>query len=170
MSNATLLACTMNNQNHDQTARSQLVEEPAGNEKVERVLRKVLRVVFATYAAFTGLFCVFGVLGVFQAPSVQISVSLLNTMIMTYASIMAFRSLRQGAAVALKYAALLFIFGFGGTAIYRLIFISGSSVIVDLSNFLIFGFPVALTFYCSQLSRKPDEPLQPVAREDTRSG
>jgi hypothetical protein len=163
----------MNNQNHDQSPRSKLVEEPAGTEKVERVLRKVLRVVFATYAAFTGLFCVFGVLGMLQAPSAQLAVSLLNTMLMACASIMAFSSMKQSAAAALKYAALLFLFGFGGTAIYRLIFISGSSVIVDVSNFLIFVFPVALTFYCSQLSpqcQAPDEPSQSIAREDARSG
>jgi hypothetical protein len=164
----------METQNSYQLPRTELVvEKPSRNEKIERILRRLLRFVYATYACFTVLFCLFGLFGLLQQPGAKSSVSMLNSALMAYSSVMAFRSMKQSPAAALRYAVLLLIVGFGTTAIYRAAFVTGSPASVDLSNLLIFGIPAALTFYCSRLAlrfQEPNNPLQPVAREDTRSG
>jgi hypothetical protein len=151
----------MEDQNLIQPPKSDLLVEQDGHVgKLEVLLQKLLRFVYGVYSFFTIIFCLFGVIGLVQALSMKSAVSMLNAVLMAYSSIMAFKSLKHSAIKAFKYAALLLVVGFGTTAIFRIIFVSGAVGSVDLSNFLLFCLPAALTFYCLKLEQRRQKPNQ----------
>ena len=124
--------------------------EDSRNDRGARILRRLLRVTFGLYTFFAVVFCLFAVFDMAREPTVRSGANTATILLMAYGCLMAFRSIKHGAAAGLKFAVLVFISGFALTAVYRIVFVPGSPSSADLSNFLLFGAPAALTFCCAR--------------------
>jgi hypothetical protein len=93
----------------------------------------------------------FAVASIVSEPGVKSGVTTVITLVMAYGSLMAFRSVKHSATTALKFALLLFMSGFVMTFAYRLAFVPAFPSLADISNFLLFGIPAALTVYCRRI-------------------
>lgn len=155
----------MEDRNLNQPPESDLfMEHDASVGKVEHFLQKLLRFVYGVYSFFAVIFCLFGIIGLVQDLGIKSAISMLNAVLMSYSSIMAFKSLKHSAIKAFKYAALLLVVGFGTTAIYRVIFVSGAVESIDFNNFLLFGLPAALTFRFLKFEQKRQKPNPTLQR------
>lgn len=143
----------MEQRNVYQAPKAELDIVAPAQGRLPACLRAGLTFIFGVYAFFSILFTLFALIATAQAATPRTVTNVLTIACMAYFASRAFLSLRARQPVALKYALLLFVFGFLCTLVYRLAFVVNAPDFTDLANFLIFGIPAALAIWYARLVR-----------------
>jgi len=105
-----------------------------------------LRFIFGLLAAFVTFGTAMSMWVLVERPGFRSVANLLLSVLMLYAAISAFGALKVSATKAIRFALLLFVFGYVGSAAYRSILVPGGQG-PGVSDFLIFGVPAALVLF-----------------------
>jgi len=118
----------------------------------ENALRMLLLVVFGFYGA---MHCLFVPIAFVMGASTRTFAVVVNTLLVATFSILAFLATKRRQATVARWSLLLFLAGFGGTALYRLGFVVDALDFVDVKNALMFGIPALLALaYGRMLARR----------------
>jgi hypothetical protein len=105
-----------------------------------------LRFIFGLLAAFAVFGTAASMWELVEEPGSRSVASLLLSAVMLFAAISAYQALKLSAIKAAKFALLLFVLGYVGSAAYRLIFVPGGEG-PQVFDLLAFGIPTALVLF-----------------------